>query len=160
MAPLTTAFDWFDGMASDGGLRAAVKGRDARARYAEVDEFDDSSFISADWAALAGDWSSLGGDAQLADAAGPDGLIDDDVAFVAPWGFELRDISVPVLLTQGGLDRVVPAAHADHLLRNCRNSELWLRPNAGHISILETCPVAMDWLLALEHHLPQGGVAC
>ena len=147
LAPLTTSFDWFGGMVSDGGLRSAVVGRREREHYAEIEEFDVNSFTSADWAVLAGSWSSLGADAGHAGEAWPDGLIDDDLAFVAPWGFQVKDIATPVLLAQGGLDRVVPPAHADWLLQNCPNAELWLRPNAGHISILEACPVAMDWLL-------------
>ena len=146
IAPLTAEFDWWSGMADDGGLRAAVAGRAARAHHAASAEFDPSIFIPADWAALKGAWSSLDADAARANAVGPDGLIDDDVAFVAPWGFELAQIVAPVLLVQGGLDRVVPPAHADWLLRHCPRSELWLRSADGHVSVLDACPAAMDWL--------------
>lgn len=148
LAPFTETFDWYAGMVSDGGLRAAAAGREARERYAASDEFDESSFTPADWAALKGAWVTLGADAGQADAAGPDGLIDDDLAFVAPWGFEVTQIDTPVLLVQGGQDRVVPTTHADWLTRNCQSSELWLRPRDGHISILSASPVAMDWLRA------------
>jgi pimeloyl-ACP methyl ester carboxylesterase len=148
IAPFTDEFDWFAGMASDGGLRAAAAGRDARARYAETDEFDPDSFVAADWAALSGDWASLGADAGRAGAAGPDGLVDDDVAFAAPWGFDLASVAAPVLVIQGGQDKIVPPAHADWLVRNLRRSELWYRPDHGHVSILEECPAAMDWLNA------------
>jgi pimeloyl-ACP methyl ester carboxylesterase len=34
LAPFTEDFDWCAGMVSDGGLRAAVAGRESRARYA------------------------------------------------------------------------------------------------------------------------------
>jgi pimeloyl-ACP methyl ester carboxylesterase len=148
LAPLTDDFDWFAGMVAPGGLRAAVAGREARARYAEADEFDDASFTPADWAALSGPWSSLGADTQRAAAAGPGGLIDDDLAFVANWGFELTDIDAPVLVVQGGQDRVVPPEHARWLTHHCPKSELWLRPHDGHVSILDACPLAMDWLMA------------
>lgn len=136
-------------MAADGAsLRAAVEGRHARELHEETEEFDPETFVERDYAALAGAWSSLGRDAGLASAAGAGGLIDDDLAFVAPWGFDLADITAPVLLVQGGRDRVVPPAHADWLLRQCRDSELWFRPGDGHISILDAGPVAMDWLHA------------
>jgi pimeloyl-ACP methyl ester carboxylesterase len=148
IAPYTDDFDWFGGMVAPGGLRAALGGRDERARFAQVDEFDPASFTAADWDALRGPWTSLGADAGRADAAGPDGLIDDDVAFVAPWGFELAAVPAPVLVVQGGEDRVVPPAHADRLLRHCPRAELWLRPRDGHVSVLGACAVAMDWLLA------------
>lgn len=117
-------------------------------RYAASDEFDKNSFTPADWAALEGAWAALGADAVRAGAAGPDGLIDDDLAFVNPWGFETAQIDAPVLLVQGGLDRVVPPAHVDWLLRDCRSAELWLRPRDGHVSILDAIPIAMDWLRA------------
>jgi pimeloyl-ACP methyl ester carboxylesterase len=145
-APLTDSFDWYEGMASSGALRAAAAGREARERYAATDEFDPNSFTPADWAALAGTWASLGRDAEGAGQDGPEGLIDDDLAFAAPWGVDLATMSVPVLLVQGGEDRVVPPSHADALLRAIPTSELWSRPRDGHVSVLDACPVGMDWL--------------
>jgi len=149
IAPFTTEFDWFGGMAAPGGLRSAMNGQAARALYAETDVFDRNVFTAADWAALGGAWSSLGDDSVRAGAAGPDGLIDDDVAFAMPWGFDVARVAAPVLLVQGGEDRVVPASHADSLLHAIGSSELWLRPHDGHISVLEAVPVALDWLLGI-----------
>jgi pimeloyl-ACP methyl ester carboxylesterase len=149
LAPIDAdGIDWFGGMADDGALRASVLGRAARKHFEETAEFDPASFTERDYATLAGAWSSLDADVGVASAAGADGLIDDDLAFVAPWGFDVADITAPVLIVHGGQDRVVPPAHGDWLLRRCRNAELWFRPNDGHISILDACPVAMDWLRA------------
>jgi pimeloyl-ACP methyl ester carboxylesterase len=146
IAPYTDAFDWYGGMVSPGGLRAAAEGREARERYALTDEFDESSFTEADYAALAGTWASLGRDAGRAEADGSEGLVDDDLAAVSPWGFALADITVPVLVVQGGEDRVIPSSHGEWLMRTIRTSEYWFRPRDGHISVLEASPVAMDWL--------------
>jgi pimeloyl-ACP methyl ester carboxylesterase len=133
-------------MIDPGGLRAALEGREARVRHEETAEFDERSFIPEDYDMLAGTWASLAKDAGHAGEAWPDGLIDDDVAFVKPWGFELEQVEAPVLVVQGGADRIIPAAHADQLVRGCRHPELWLRPHDGHISILAAVPLAMDWL--------------
>ncbi len=148
VAPYTEEYDWFGGMHAPGGLRVSLVGRAARARYAETAEFDPSSFTDADLAALDGSWEALGADAAHASLEGPDGAIDDDVAYVSPWGCTPAQISAPVLLVQGGEDRVVPPRHADWLLGRCPRAELWLRPRDGHISVLEASPVALDWLVA------------
>jgi pimeloyl-ACP methyl ester carboxylesterase len=141
--------DWYAGMAGGGAsLRAAEQGRAARVLFEESSEFDPTSFIDRDYAALDGTWSSLGDDVGVASAAGADGLIDDDLAYVGPWGFEVSTITQPVLLAHGGLDRVVLPAHSEWLLRHCPDAELWLRPHDGHVSILDVAPVAMEWLRA------------
>jgi len=148
IAPCTDAFEWFDGMRSPGGLHAALQGRDARARFEETAEFDPEQFLPADFAALEGEWASLGADVGRSEAFGPGGLIDDDVAFASPWGFELGQITAPVLLVQGEGDRVVPRRHAAWMLSRLPNARLWMRLDDGHVSVLSTVPDAMDWLLA------------
>lgn len=141
--------DWYAGMAGDGpSLRAAALGRAARELFEETAEFDPDSFIEADYQTLADAWASLNSDVGVASAAGADGLIDDDLAFVAPWGFDVADISAPVLLVHGGRDRVVPASHSDWLMRHLQRPELWFRRDDGHVSILDACPLGMDWLRA------------
>ncbi|GAA2011523.1 alpha/beta hydrolase [Nakamurella flavida] len=149
LCPPQALRDWTAGMVAPGGLVAAAQGRSARSTFAETDEFDEASFVDADYAALAGPWAELGRDVGLADQDGPDGLIDDDVAFAAPWGFDLRDVRAPVLVVQGERDRVVPASHARALVDGCPDAQLWLRPADGHISVLAAVPVTLDWLLDL-----------
>ncbi|HKH08935.1 MAG TPA: alpha/beta hydrolase [Agromyces sp.] len=147
IAPYTDDFDWFAGMTSPGALRAAREGREARERFAETEEFDPEQFLPADWAALEERWSSLGADVGRSETFGPGGLIDDDVAFASPWGFELEAIRPPVLLVQGEHDRVVPSKHASWMLSRIRRAQLWMRLDDGHVSVLDVVPDAMDWLL-------------
>jgi pimeloyl-ACP methyl ester carboxylesterase len=149
IAPFTGGDGWFAGMANDGALRAAVAGREARSRYGEENEFDPATFTAADFDALSGMWGEMGVDAQRADRDGPDGQVDDDVALVTPWGVDLAAVAAPVLLVQGGEDRIAPRSHAEQLASALAASELWLRPDDGHISVLDACPQAMDWLMAL-----------
>ncbi len=146
LAPYDGDDAWFAWMADDSALRAAAEGPDARARHAETAGFDPASFIDRDWAALSSSWAALGGDAQAGAAAGPSGEIDDDLAYVAPWGFALEQVAAPTLLVHGGADRVVPVTHAERLLRHLPDAELWLRPKEGHVSVLTALEVTLDWL--------------
>lgn len=157
-APCTGDEAWFAGMADDAALRAALQGRDARARFQLTAEFDASVFVAADWDTLAGPWAAMNDDVALAASAGSDGLVDDDVALVKAWGFELGQVGAPVLVVHGEADRMIPVAHAHSLLRGCPRAELWLRPRDGHVSVLGAVPVALDWLLDHAHDSPDGPV--
>ena len=147
-APDAPDIDWLAGMHSPDALMAARVGRDARARFAETDAFDEAIFTPADWAALNGTWGAVGRDAGAAEGNGPDGLIDDDVAFATPWGFDLGTIRCPAILAQGADDRVIPRQHGEWLARHVPGAELWLRDGAGHVSIMDAIPEALDRLLA------------
>lgn len=145
--------DWFAGMAAAGAaeLRAAAAGREALEKYLASTEFDPEQFTPADHAALAGEWSWLGEVAGLGMKGGPGGMVDDDLAYVAPWGFDPGQVRSPVLLLHGGQDRIAPSAHDQWLAGRLRSSELWLRPDDGHISVLSAGVAAMGWLR--EHAL-------
>lgn len=66
---------------------------------------------------------------------GPDGWIDDDLAFTANWGFGLDDIAVPVFLWQGGEDLMVPAAHGEWLAGHIPGVTAHLEGGEGHLSV-------------------------
>jgi pimeloyl-ACP methyl ester carboxylesterase len=140
--------DWFAGMADScvASLRAAAEGRAAKEKYESEAEYDPEMFTEADHTALSGEWAWFSNVVGPAVEAGQSGLIDDDLAYVAPWGFDPADIVVPALFLHGGRDRVVPSAHGEWLARHCPSAELWLRPNDGHISILNQGAAAMGWL--------------
>jgi len=140
--------DWFAGMAASGvaSLRAAAEGRAAKERYEASDAEYDPEFTPADLAALSGAWSWLGTVVGPAMEAGPGGLIDDDLAYVAPWGVDPAQVIAPVLLLHGDRDRVVPSSHGEWLARRCPSAELRPCPGDGHISVLGSSASAMDWL--------------
>ncbi|MDR7276651.1 alpha/beta fold hydrolase [Catenuloplanes atrovinosus] len=138
---------WFDGMGpvTEAGLRAAVAGRTAKEAHEAVSA-PPPDFTAADWAALDGEWSWFGEVVAPAVANGPGPLIDDDLAYVTPWGFDPAAIAAPVLLAHGADDRVVPAAHARDLVPG---AEVWIVPGEGHISVLPwTAVPALEWLAA------------
>lgn len=151
MAPYDAeGLDWFAGMAASGvaSLRAAADGRAAKERYEDSGIEYDPEFTPADRAALAGEWSWLADVIGPAVEAGPGGLIDDDLAYVTPWGFDPTQTATPVLLLHGGQDRVVPSSHSEWLARHVPSAELRLSPGDGHISVLNSAVEAMDWLRA------------
>ncbi len=140
--------DWFAGMTDSGvaSLRAAAEGRAAKEEHEASGAEYDPEFTPADQSALSGAWSWLASVVGPAVAAGPAAQIDDDLAYVAPWGFDPAQITAPVLLLHGGRDRVVPSTHSQWLTSRCPSAELRLIPDDGHVSILNSSEAALEWL--------------
>ena len=144
IAPYTEAFDWFagDGRAAGAARRPPGSGR----AEALPPEFDENSFTARDWAALEGRWAALGEDAGRAGAAGLTG----------------RSTTISRSPRRGASGssasrrRCCSRTAARIASYRCRtrgtfcgrlpNAELWLRPRAGHVSILDAVPTALDWL--------------
>ncbi|MDX3074520.1 alpha/beta hydrolase [Streptomyces sp. MI02-7b] len=142
--------DWFAGMcpSSVAELRASAAGRAPLEEYLAGSDYDPEMFTPADHAALADAWAWLASVAGRALQGEPDGMIDDDLAYVTPWGFDPAAVRSPVLLLHGGRDRMVPAGHAAWLARCMPTADLRVLPDEGHVSVLTAAPEALDWLVA------------
>jgi pimeloyl-ACP methyl ester carboxylesterase len=91
----------------------------------------------ADRAVMTGDYADyLAALTHSALQSGIWGWLDDDMAFVAAWGFELDAIKCPVYVWQAGDDRFVPAAHGRWLAAHIPGANLELREKHGHLSLL------------------------
>ncbi|HEY1389254.1 MAG TPA: alpha/beta hydrolase [Ktedonobacterales bacterium] len=66
---------------------------------------------------------------------GVDGWLDDDLAFVKPWGFSLAEVIVPTLLWQGTADLMVPVGHGQWLAERIPSVVAHIEDGEGHISI-------------------------
>jgi pimeloyl-ACP methyl ester carboxylesterase len=66
---------------------------------------------------------------------GIEGWLDDDLAFVRPWGFELQEITVPTMLWQGSVDLMVPFAHGQWLATHIQGVTAHLEDGEGHLSV-------------------------
>jgi len=70
-------------------------------------------------------------------APGSQGYWDDSRAHLDPWGFELADITIPVLLLHGRQDNFVPFGHGQWLATHIPGVEARLLDNDGHLTLAE-----------------------
>jgi pimeloyl-ACP methyl ester carboxylesterase len=66
------------------------------------------------------------------------GWVDDDLAFLQPWGFDVAEIHVPVEVRYGAQDVLVPASHGDWLARHVPGAQVTVAHEAGHLVDPET----------------------
>jgi pimeloyl-ACP methyl ester carboxylesterase len=67
-------------------------------------------------------------------AQGIAGWVDDDLAFVRPWGFDLAEILVPIQVRYGAGDVLVPAAHGAWLGAHIPGAIVLVDEVSGHMS--------------------------
>lgn len=144
--------DWFDGMYAGGAaeLHAAEQGARALGSHLEATGFDPEMFVASDFAALEGVWGWLGAVAGRALAHGSDGMVDDDVAFVRPWGFDVAGVAAPTLVLHGVDDRVVPPAHGRWLAAHVPHAVHREVDDAGHVAVMREAAAACHWLAELD----------
>jgi pimeloyl-ACP methyl ester carboxylesterase len=123
------ALDWFEGMDPENVKEFgwALEGEKTLARELErqADEWlgrldDDPATLLGEFELSEADQAVLGDQVvrermrrsfREAVAPGVWGWVDDDLAFVKPWGFEVEEIRVPVQVRYGAGDVLVPAGH-------------------------------------------------
>jgi pimeloyl-ACP methyl ester carboxylesterase len=102
-----------------------------------------------DRAALTGEFAeTMASMLRRALSTGIAGWLDDDLAFVKPWGFELDAIRVPVSIWQGAHDRMVPFSHGQWLSANVPGARVHLYEDEGHISLVQQLPLILDDLVS------------
>jgi pimeloyl-ACP methyl ester carboxylesterase len=69
---------------------------------------------------------------QRAVRPGIEGGWDDCVAQLTPWGFEVTDINVPVLVVHGSQDKAVPFSHGKWLAAHIPGANAWLIEGEDH----------------------------
>lgn len=73
----------------------------------------------------------------------------DIVLMGRKWGFELRDVTVPVRLWFGDADNIVPLEHGEHLAERLPDAVLKVRPEEGHLGGLGASKEIIDTILGL-----------
>jgi pimeloyl-ACP methyl ester carboxylesterase len=101
-----------------------------------------------DAAAFTGDVTEwLTESTHRAGAQGVAGVHDDGLAIVAPWGFDVRTISVPTAVWAGGQDVMVPLAHGRWLAEHIPGTVPHLIEAEGHITLLHRLDEVLAELL-------------
>ena len=144
--------DWFEGMDPENVKEFgwAVEGEDTLVRELEREADELLGRLDEDPASLLGEFELSEADQTVlqdqivqermrksfreALASGVWGWVDDDLAFVKPWGFEVEEIRVPVQVRYGASDVLVPAGHGEWLARHVPNANVIVDHDAGHLS--------------------------
>lgn len=143
--------DWTAGMGPENvdEFAAAAAGEEALRTFLEAAAAGLVSVTGAEVAASLGglvsavDVAAL--DEPLADylaagmraalGGGVDGWVDDDLAFLADWGFEPGSPRCPVTVWQGGQDLMVPPSHGAWLASHLASADGELLAGEGHLSL-------------------------
>jgi pimeloyl-ACP methyl ester carboxylesterase len=80
-------------------------------------------------------WKVLLDSCAFTMAQGWDWVADDYSSYLMPWGFDPRDVRVPAVIWQGGVDKNVPVQHGKWLAANMPNARLELRADESHLGV-------------------------
>lgn len=144
--------DWFAGMdpANVKELGWALEGEETLTRELEHEAQGVLRRSEEDTAALFGDFELSASDRVVQErsdfravfrastreafAQGVFGWVDDDLALTSPWGFDVREITVPVEIRYGEGDVLVPAAHGRWLAAHVPGASVTIDRDEGHLS--------------------------
>jgi pimeloyl-ACP methyl ester carboxylesterase len=142
---------WLDGMDPKNieEFGWALAGEEVLAVELEREHAEMQERVEADPATILGDFDLS--DSDLAELARPErqqviresvaeqavngvwGWVDDDLAFARAWGFDVAEISVPVLVRYGSTDVLVPPAHGEWIAENVPGCHVKVDDVAGHL---------------------------
>ncbi len=163
LAPIDAeGLNWWDGMSSDTTyeFKLARQGRDGLGDflskfppyYATTNPqsyFNEVGLSGAEANAWTRDMSDFFLDYNREGTRqGTEGMVEDDQTEVTPWGFELSQIQIPVLIMQGEKDGFVPFGHGQWLAKNIPHAASKFIPGEGHIGMFNHIPEVHEWLLS------------
>ena len=126
----------------------------ARLSDGRADFLGDSYELSeADKAQMAKHLTRVADQLNNALAPGVDGWVDDMLAFVNPWGFDVTSIRVPTAIKYGRTDNLVPPAHGDWLAAHVPNAIVAAHDAAGHAGDDAEVERSFAWIAGEISHL-------
>jgi pimeloyl-ACP methyl ester carboxylesterase len=153
VAPYEAAgLDWLNGMAPENlhEFNLAAQGEAALSEFlrrtasamtdatpADLAEALGELITAPDKAVLTGEFAAfMTEESKAAVLTGIAGWRDDDLAFMAGWGFEVADITVPAAVWQGDADAMVPVAHGAWLGAAIPDATSHLLQGHGHLTLV------------------------
>ena len=85
---------------------------------------------------------------RLGVAAGVWGWVDDEISWSQPWGFDVADIRVPVIVRHGDDDRAVSVREGRWLAEHVPHARFQELPGGGHLSVIAPFEPALTALIA------------
>ena len=167
---------WLDRMDPENvkEFRLALEGEEALREYVEAQQALAEERVAVDPSTLLDDYDISDSDReQLARPevmqvmreataewafGGVGGWIDDDLAFTRPWGFEVSEIAVPVLVVYGSADVLVPAAHGEWLATHVPGCVVKVE-EGGHLGVDPVAEIAENARWLRDGAVPAGALA-
>lgn len=165
-APYDVDFDWFTGMdpLNVREVEWALQGEEVLAPELEREGAEALERVAADPSKILGDdWDISEADrAQLARKelqevirqdvnealrTGVWGWVDDMLAIVKAWGFDVGEIRVPTRVIYGMTDVLVPVQHGEWLARHVPDAEVVVEEELGHIGSPDLVAERVGWLV-------------
>jgi pimeloyl-ACP methyl ester carboxylesterase len=162
----TPDFDWFEGMdpLNVREVGWALEGEDVLTPELEREAAEALERVASDPAKFLGDdWGLSDADRAVlarveyqeiirqglteAFRNGVWGWVDDDLALLRPWGFQLAEIRVPTRVVYGVTDVLVPRQHGEWLGRNVPNAEVVIEEESGHLPDPAVITERFGWLV-------------
>ena len=157
-------FDWTDGMDPENVRLTEVALKGGPAHVTELERLAEAMLerVAADPGRVLEDWAIP--ESDRAELARPErgevirqdvgeafrngvwGLVDDDLAFFSPWGFDVSEIRVPTRVIYGDSDVLVPRRHGEWLAENVPGAEVVVEED-GHIGSPELLAERIRWLV-------------
>jgi pimeloyl-ACP methyl ester carboxylesterase len=166
VAPYGAAgLEWFAGMGPENvtEFSAALKGEEALREFLEtagavLRDVTGEDVVAAlgglvssvDKTALAGEMGDVLAESfRRSVSTGIAGWLDDDLAYVRPWGFELKSVRVPVAIWHGAQDRMVPINHGRWMASNVAGAQARMLDEEGHLSLVSHAERILEDLVEL-----------
>lgn len=165
-APYDVDFDWFTGMdpLNVREVEWALQGEEVLAPELEREGAEALERVAADPSKILGDdWDISEADrAQLARKelqevirqdvnealrTGVWGWVDDMLAIVKAWGFDVGEIRVPTRVIYAMTDVLVPVQHGEWLARHVPDAEVVVEEELGHIGSPDLVAERVGWLV-------------